>query len=462
MARPTLGPWQWRFVLPQSVLTAALIQGVPFVVSVLSEPLRDARPDWPKHTIPISLSTSSCIIAVTGWYWSFDLRSGKARGTRFWLMVGVLSYLVGFILASLAISGHVGSNGGMYMFIGGVGLACSASLGMIYAACVTHAVAHFGPGYGSSLFGGTVGLSATFWAPLLSHFVDAIGLSQSLLIVALCAVPVLFLATGVKLSRSLGGTGKAFAKEPTETVWTLLRNPQYFLALFVIVGGLLPGWGVISMYADILRDLGNTSHAKAAALVAVVNAAYCAGRVCGGPLLHHIGSPSKGFAAVLLTEGCAFGGLILLAGRTLAGCTALLCLAAMCFGTVKVGIPHLVVETFGARNFNVGFMMVGFGFSIASICGPIISAQLAYTTSVLDGSDTKVHGHDNFFAVAVIVCAFGVLATTALRRYVDQEGVETDFLDGECSDSQESDPGWVFVPSIRSVSNVGSSVHDIQ
>eukprot|EP01062_Namystynia_karyoxenos_P009150 TRINITY_DN1322_c0_g1_i1.p1 TRINITY_DN1322_c0_g1~~TRINITY_DN1322_c0_g1_i1.p1 ORF type:complete len:488 (+),score=90.69 TRINITY_DN1322_c0_g1_i1:123-1586(+) len=443
-------PWRYAFVLPQSITTALVMQGVPFCASVFSKPVKEARPSWPHNVVSHALSAMAVVMLITGFAWKSELRSGKKRGVRFWLGSGILVYQLGMCLCALSLS-DAAPDSVWWLFAAGLSISCSASLGVVYAAGITHAVAHLGPGLGPSVFGGFVGLSATAWAPLISLLTTNLTLTQSFLIFAACPIPALACIPWVRLSKAPSGAAVGFARDPTITWQEIGRAPHFWLVVVTICGALLPGWGTISMYSNALQALGQISHAHAAGLTAAINAAYCTGRLVGGVLIHRAGAP-RGFGALLVVECAAFASLVVSSGRSFPGCVIALCVAAACYGAAKVGIPALLVYVFGLRNFGVAFMWTGVSFMISSLTGPLISSHLEGTDPVLRENGPR-NIEDNFFGLAALVCAVGVLASQALRphpcRAVDDVWLcsptasdQSGLLDG---DGQGSEAGWVVV-----------------
>lgn len=70
VARPTSGPpdigceWRWGFVLPYTIAVSLLLQGMVFNLSILSEPLRQRRPNWTEHAVPYALSLSAVLTVI--------------------------------------------------------------------------------------------------------------------------------------------------------------------------------------------------------------------------------------------------------------------------------------------------------------------------------------------------------------------------------------------------------------
>lgn len=303
-------------------------------------------------------------------------------GPRVVASIGGMLMVIGMILTSLQTT--------IPGFIVFFGIMVGAGSGMSYGATIPSAVKWFPPakrGLASGLVVAGLGLAAAYAAPLTQVIINAVGVTQTFLIIGLvfgglvilfaqflAVPPADYVPSGTPVETAGGASGKREFL-PTE----MMRTVQFWMIWFMYCFGAIAGLmviGHIAIIADIQAQLK-----WGFALVAVLAVFNSSGRVLGGFLSDRFG---RNTTLILMFALQAVNMLMFSNYTSMTSLTVGVCITGIAYGSLLGIFPALTYDFFGLKNSGVNYGLVFTAFGAAGLIGPLTAGKIVDITGSYD------------------------------------------------------------------------------
>jgi OFA family oxalate/formate antiporter-like MFS transporter len=303
-------------------------------------------------------------------------------GPRVVASIGGMLMVIGMILTSLQTT--------IPGFIVFFGIMVGAGSGMSYGATIPSAVKWFPPakrGLASGLVVAGLGLAAAYAAPLTQVIINAVGVTQTFLIIGLvfgglvilfaqflAVPPADYVPSGTPVETAGGASGKREFL-PTE----MMRTVQFWMIWFMYCFGAIAGLmviGHIAIIADIQAQLK-----WGFALVAVLAVFNSSGRVIGGFLSDRIG---RNTTLIMMFALQAVNMMMFSNYNSMTSLTVGVCITGIAYGSLLGIFPALTYDFFGLKNSGVNYGLVFTAFGAAGLIGPLTAGKIVDITGSYD------------------------------------------------------------------------------
>jgi OFA family oxalate/formate antiporter-like MFS transporter len=394
---------RWLYLIVSIIVLVCM--GSIYAFSVLAGPLALER-HWTPPQVALAFTLNTALAPI-------PMILGGKMVDRGWARAGVTGGAVlfglAFVLTSLTSSIFVfylayGVMGGI-----GVGLAYSGALGNITRLFPDRR------GLATGMLMAGNGAGAVVIAPLANWTIATGGVLDAWLYLG-CAFICVGCAAGVVI-RSAPNDYRPGHWRPSaaplghrslaEYHWQqMIREPVFYLLLFILATGALSGLMVAANGAQIAQQMYGLSATQAAVYVGLYAVGSACGRLLWGALSDRIGRPSALQGIFLMV---AIMLLLLFAGNSPLTFTVGFIGIGLSFGGLMGVFPPLVAERFGQKGFGVNYGVLFCGYSVAAFIGPRLGASIGAAHQ----GDYK-----QAFLIALLVCAVGAVAAVIFRKSI--------------------------------------------
>jgi OFA family oxalate/formate antiporter-like MFS transporter len=303
--------------------------------------------------------------------------------------------------AAMILTGFISSLTGLYVTYGILG---GAGVGTIYACTVANTVKFFPDkrGLASGLVVAGFGSGAVLIGPLSAALIEMYGVLATfqmlgvayVILISLCvtqlkAPPAGYVPAGWTPPAPAGGGATAAS---TDKNWKeMLSDPLFFVLYGAYVIACLSGLTLIAHAAPIAVEVTGVATAAAAAAVGFMAIANTGGRIFWGFASDKIGRFNVLYAMFGITA------LMMVAMSTIGEgdltlYVVLLMTVVLCFGGFMGCYPSITAEAFGAKNLGMNYGIIFTAYGVAGIAGPLLAAQIDYSTAFVVFGGLSVAG----------------------------------------------------------------------
>ena len=371
---------RWKVVVGAVMIQLCL--GAIYAWSLFNQPLME-KFGWARDEVVLTFSITIGMFALSSVF------AGKIQdkiGPRKVAIAGACLLGVGVCLTSYATELWQ-----LYLCYGVIG---GAGVGTTYvtplATCVKWYPDKRGAISGIAIVG--MGLGGMLFKPVITHFLDAYGVSQSFLFLG--AIYMTFILLGalfLKLPpegyQPEGWTppvGQGLQSKQA-TALEMLQTKQFYLLWVLYLVGCTAGLMVISIAKDIGVEYANLSPTSAANIIISIAIANASGRLFWGAFSDKVGRSRVLSAKYILTAGAllflAFGPMNLF---SFYACASIL---GFCFGGFLAVFPTVVADFYGTKHLGVNYGMLYLAYGSSAFIGPFLNStmSLQHTFTVAAG-----------------------------------------------------------------------------
>ena len=357
------------------VVGAVMIQlclGAIYAWSLFNQPLVE-KFGWAREEVVLTFSLTIGMFALSS---VFAGRMQDKVGPRKVAMAGALLLGSGVCLTSIATELWQ-----LYLFYGIIG---GTGVGTTYvtplATCVKWYPDKRGAISGIAIVG--MGLGGMLFKPVITHFLDTVGVSQAFLYLGaiyftFILIGALFLKLPPEDYQPEGWTPPAGqgANVKHATVGEMVRTKQFYLLWALYLIGCTAGLMVISIAKDIGVDYARLSPADAANIVVSIAIANASGRLFWGAASDKVGRPKVLSAKYLITMGAllflAFGPMSTVSFYASAS------LLGFCFGGFLAIFPTVVADFYGTKHLGINYGVLYLAYGAAAFIGPFLNSSMS-------------------------------------------------------------------------------------
>jgi len=394
---------QARWIYLAAGTLVLICAGSIYAFSVLSGPLAQLR-GWVAPQVALGFTICTAISPVPMILGGKIVDKGWARAG---MTAGLLLFGLGFVITGLSSS--------IDMYYLGYGLFGGMGIGLAYSGALGNMTRYFPDrrGLATGILMAGNGASALLTAPLANWLIGARGVVDAwlylgigfLVVATVCGLITRTAPNGYRPAGWEPGTASASQGRAHDFDWTeMLRQPVFYLLLFVLATGALSGLMVAANGSQIGQQMFGLTAGEAALYVGLYAAGSAGGRFLWGALSDKIGRANALTCIFILVALM----LVVLAGFRMQIAFAIGFVGiGLSFGGLMGVFPPLVVERFGQAGFGVNYGIVFTGYSIAAFLGPRIGASIGARHQ---GDYTLA------FLGALAVCVPGAIASIAFQR----------------------------------------------
>lgn len=193
----------------------------------------------------------------------------------------------------------------------------------------------------------------------------------------------------------------------------MMKTPFFYFILLFFGMTACTGVVMLSTVSLVGQVQAGMDAATGSLMVGIFGIANALGRFGGGSLSDKIGRFQTLYIVVAITGVLHL--FFYANATTIPTFIAESCVLGFCFGTLMAIIPSLIGDTYGPANMGQNFGIVFFGYTIASLIGPQITANTLATTGSYSAA----------FPLLGVLCVVGlVLLTIAWYFYKKQKAAD--------------------------------------
>ena len=226
------------------------------------------------------------------------------------------------------------------------------------------------------------GLGALITSPLATHFIAAIGVSRTLLILGLIYFVIVVVAAQflVKAPDGFVPAGWSPSKQGPQdtssaTLSEALRSPQWYLLWAMLALNVTAGAALISVAAPLAQELAQVGPTAGAIAVCVIALFNGVGRMFWGSLSDEIGR-ARAFIAIFLLQVMAFA--VIAITDNFALMLLPFALIALCYGGGFGTMPAFTADLFGPKHSGTIYGTMLTAWSAGAVVGPILISAAPY------------------------------------------------------------------------------------
>jgi len=149
----------------------------------------------------------------------------------------------------------------------------------------------------------------------------------------------------------------------------LLKTKQFWLICGIVFFNLAPGWGLVSVYADMFQKISGANHETATNYTTIANASYTIGRLLWGVISDTIGN-KRCYYIFLVFQSLLFALLPTVAKFNFGLFLTFVCIICTLYGGAKVLLAPTIFEYLHPENSNTAVGMSLLSISAAALVGP--------------------------------------------------------------------------------------------
>jgi MFS family permease len=380
-----------KWIVLWSAIGVSVILGILYVWSVISKGLMNEL-GWTSTQASLPYTIFTIMMAV-GFFSAGKIQDGI--GPRKCVVACAVLMGVGLVISGLFTS--------PWLVALGFGVICGGGVGAGNVSSLAPALKWF-PSTQKGMVSGAVlagiGFSAVIYAPISNFLLQAIGVSQSLLIYGVVSFVFMYLLsfnmvdppegydreTGSFRPESSGkmeGAGKEAASLQDAagqsggdmSTKEMLRSPNFYKQFVIFALSSASGLMIIGHAAKIAQV--QVDWEGGFLLVIILNMLNTAGRFLGGSISDKIGrlNTLKLILVVQTVNMMLFGFYgsipIIIVGIMVQG---------FCYGTIFSVMPSLTADLYGMKNFGANYGSLFLAWGVGGIIGPMTAARVLDTT----------------------------------------------------------------------------------
>ena len=158
----------------------------------------------------------------------------------------------------------------------------------------------------------------------------------------------------------------------------MVKTPVFVSLWFMFVTSAAAGMMVIGHASSIGQEMAGLTTSQAASQVAILAVGNFLGRIVFATLSDRFGRFPLlvGVMAVTAVVMIFFFGSV----HDFLTLTVALCVVGACFGGVMSIMPALAADLYGSKHFGQNYALLFFGYSVASVIGPMLGAAMLENT----------------------------------------------------------------------------------
>lgn len=367
MGARTVNRW---VVLGAAGVINALV-GAVYIWSIFNIPLMESR-GWIPQEISFAYSLFILTEGATGFFVGWLQRRISPRVL---VLCGGVLFSTGWFMAGIVQSPQLFCL--LYSVVGGLGS------GTLYNTAVSTATRWFSDkrGLANGICIGCTGLSPLLFAPLGNFLIEHVGVSLSFSTcgaIYLACILAVFTFMQAPPEGWNYGEADAIAPEIGLTPTQMVRTPVFWTLWLMFMTSAAAGMMVIGHASSIGQDMAGLTSSQAALQVGILAIGNFSGRILFATLSDRWGRFSMLLVALTVTAVVMvffFGGV-----HDFATLTVALCVVGACFGGVMSIMPALAADLFGSKHFGQNYAALFFGYSVASVIGPLLGAAMLQQT----------------------------------------------------------------------------------
>ncbi|MGQ9513592.1 MAG: L-lactate MFS transporter [Thermoproteota archaeon] len=399
---------RWTYIIVGFAINVCL--GTVYSWSVFRPPL---------HKPPFSLSPAESILPFSVFLFFFGVMfslSGLAvarYGPKRTALIGAALVGAGYIFSSLISFSHVLS---MPILLLGFGVMAGTGCAFAYNPPIATSGRWFPDKRGLAL-GLTVmgfGLSSLFTAPLVATLVNAIGITQTFVIVGLVFLIILLVSGSILKFPAEDWKAPSKVEKKTSvseldfSTREMLRTTTFYILWVVYLIGAGAGLAIIGYAKQIALDVTHLPDSAATLIVSLLAVSNAIGRPAFGKILDSIG-PKKTLIVNVMLQLLSLLVLMpmssnlpfLLLGIILLGST---------FGAYLAIMPALISYFYGTKNLGPNYGLCFSAYGMGGIILPLIVSQL-----LGQGPVYTIEDYTRTFYTMDALVAFGLALSIFMR-----------------------------------------------
>jgi len=398
------------------LLAGAVIQlciGIIYIWSVFKLPVTDFYSAYVSHdyaatcaslTYSIMLATFVLGIVIGG-------RINDKKGPRPVVLTGGIMFVAGILLSALAVSYIPSQPWLICLFYGGI---AGFGVGAAYTSTISCAQKWFMDrrGFATGVIVCTFGASTVVFTPVANSLLSSVGLSQTLMTLALIFLAVILVfswfiknpseAYMQKFAVSSPGISTQKQYSPGETVKT---KQLYFLIICMML--ITPAYFILNPLFKSLGEIRGLSESAALTAVMLTGVASAAGRLVAPWLSDKIGRKNTLILLYILT----IAAVLILIGISGYAYILLIAVVAFAFGGSAGVFPAISSDFFGTKNAGANYGLVMIGFALSALIFPTVATAIN-----ADGAPTPLT-----FIIPAAACVVGIILTVIMKPPVPKE-----------------------------------------
>ena len=428
-----------KHIVLWSAVGVSIMLGILYVWSVISKGLMNEL-GWTSMEASLPYTSFSVFVAV-GFFTAGRLQN--KIGPRLCVMGCAILMGIGLVLSGLITT--------PVLVTIGFGIICGFGVGCGNAASLAPTLKWW-PSAKKGMVSGTVlagiGFSAVIYAPVSNYLLDAVGVSNSLLVYGIVSFVLMFVLSFnmhnppafydkdlgmVVLKTESGQRGKAeiscdtspvltqgppseeviAPKEQDFTTKEMMKTRNFYLMFVIFAISTASGLMTIAHAAKIAQV--QVGWEGGFLLVIVLNLFNTMGRFGGGAVSDKIGRTST----LKITFAIQAVNMFLFSNYTSVPLIVIgILIQGVCYGTIFACMPALCTDLYGYKNFGPNYGTLFLAWGIGGIIGPMTAASVYDAASLSLSAAGMSDAYHNAYLIACVLSVISFALVFAIKRRV--------------------------------------------